>query len=511
MSRFHKDNTRIFKNTLIIYVRMLLIIIIGILCTRYVLAALGKSDYGLYSVVGGLIAMLGFLSTAMSTTTRRFINIELGKPCGDPNKIFNICMAVHAALALFILLLSETIGLYYIHHWLNVDPSRIQDAVFVFQVSVIAACINILNLPYQSLMEAFERFLQTSSIDIISNLFKLAAVIYLLKWYSGDGLRLYAVIMAAMTLISTVLCRLYCRRSWPEIIRFRPQRDKATYREVVSFNNYTAMSAAAYIARTQGSTLIVNYFFGTIVNSALSVAYQLENFSVTSVNRLTNAAAPQITKNYSGGNTERSLDLVYKISRYSALLMTVLVFCVYVELDFVLGIWLKDVPEGAAVFTRWTLASALVRSFVGGTQSLEQATGKIKWFQIWNSTMSLLCLPLAFVAYKLGAPVVTVIQLYICYAVLYRFVEFALLHRLLGFDVWKYCKEAYLRPFVVVGILVLFMAFYGLCIPDVMSAAGHMAGILLTFAVAAFSVFFVGMPPGERRAVFEIVVNRLKK
>lgn len=503
------DNTRIVRNTLIIYIRMVFIILIGILCTRYVLAALGKSDYGLYSVVGGLIAMLGFLSTAMSTTTRRFINIEMGKPDGNPNRIFNICLTVHIGLAALILVFAETIGMFYIHHWLNVAPEKLSDAIFVFQISTISACLSIVNLPYQSLMESFEKFFQTSLIDIVSNVFRLVMVIFLLG-YKGNGLRLYAVIMVAMTFMSMVLYHLYCHRHWPSIIRWNWQKGGKTYKEVISFNNYTALSAAAYIARTQGSTLIVNYFFGTIVNSALSVAYQLENFSVTSVNRLTNAAAPQITKNYSGGNTDRSLELVYKISRFSALLMTVLVSCAYVEIDFLLDLWLKEVPEGAVLFTKWTLLSALVRSFVGGTQTLEQATGKIKWFQIWNSSMSLACLPLGFLAYKLGAPVVAIIQLYISYSILYRFVEFWLLRRLIGFDVWRYFSKSYIKPLLVVLIMAFLLLFYNLFVPEEMTMAGHLLGIAITFAVVLVVSFLVGMYGSERESVKKLLFNIIK-
>lgn len=510
MSEFRKENTRIFKNTLIIYVRMVFIIVIGLLCTRYVLAALGKSDYGLYTVVGGLIAMLGFLSTAMSTTTRRFINIEMGKPDGNPNRIFNICLAVHIALAALILVFAETVGMYYIHHWLNVEPGKMQDAVFVFQISTISACLGIINLPYQSLMESFERFFQTSAIDIVSNLFRLVMVIFLLG-YEGNGLRLYAVIMVAMTFMSMVLYHLYCHRNWPGIIRWNPQKGRETYREVISFNNYTAISAAAYIARTQGSTLIVNFFFGTVVNSALSVAYQIENFSVTSMSRLTNAAAPQITQNYSGGNQQRSIDLVYKISRFSVLLMTVLVCCAYVEIDFLLGLWLKDVPEGAILFTKWTLLSALVRSFTAGTSTLEQATGKIKWFQIWNSALSIACLPIGFAAYRMGAPVVTIIQLYIGYSVVYRIVELVLLHRLIGFDVTGYLTKSYIKPLLVVLIMAAFLLLYNRIVPENIALAGHLMGIMITFVTVLVVSFFVGMYPWERDSVKRILISKLEK
>ena len=501
MSEYSRDNMRIARNTLIVYVRMVLIILIGVLCTRFVMQALGVSDYGLYGVVGGLIAILGVLNTAMNTTTRRYINFEMGRPGGDTNRIFNICMVIHIGLALLIFLLAQTIGLFYIYNWLNLDdPSKLPDAVFVFEVSTVSACIGIINLPFQGLLEAHEKFVQTAAVDIVANLLRLGAIVLLL-FYKGNALRMYSVIMAGMALFSMLAFHLLCRRQWPETIRWRFFRDWDAYREIIAFNNYTALSAGAYVARTQGSTLLVNFFFGTVVNAGLSVAYQVENFSVTGVNRLGSAAAPQVTQNYSGENRERSLDLVYKISRYSALLMTIVVFCGLVELDAVLQLWLPTVPEGALLFTRWTLISALVRSFAGGTQTLEQATGKIKWFQICNSIMSLLCLPVGFAAFKLGAPPVTIIWIYIGYTVAYRVVEFWLLHRLLDFDVMIFIRKAYLKPLVVVAAMTLWMVLYRLVIPANISIWGSLAGIAATFVAAGLLSFFAGCFPWEREAV----------
>ncbi len=504
MSEYRQENMRIARNTLIVYVRMMLVIVIGILCTRFVLQALGASDYGLYGVVGGLIALLGVLNTAMNTTTRRYINYEMGRPGGDPNRIFNICLVIHIGLAALILVLAETIGLFYIYHWLKLDdPSKLPDALFVFQVSTLSACISIINLPYQGLLEAHERFAQTAAVDIAANLLRLGAVIFLLS-YRGNALRLYALIMAGMALFSMLAFHLLCRRQWPEVIRWKFFRDRATYRDIIVFNNYTALSAGAYIARTQGSTLLVNFFFGTVVNAGLSVAYQVENFSVMGVGRLGNAAAPQVTQNYSGENRERSLDLVYKISRYSALLMTVIVFCALVELPAVLHLWLPDVPEGALLFTQWTLVSALIRSFAGGTQTLEQATGRIKWFQITNSTLSLACLPVGFVLFRLGAPAVTIIWVYIAYTVIYRVVELWLLHRLLSFEVGRFLRKAYLRPVIVVALMVVWMLLYRLVVPATLSVWGSLAGIAATFLAVGLLAFFVGCFPWEREAVMRL-------
>ncbi|MBR1872820.1 MAG: lipopolysaccharide biosynthesis protein [Bacteroidales bacterium] len=500
MATYTEDNSRIAKNTVIIYARVILIGLIGFLCTRFAMEGLGIYDYGLYGVVGGTIMMLGFLSTAMNTTTRRFINVEMGRPGGDLGRIFNICLVVHIGLAVLILLLAETIGLYYIYHWMKVDPHRLGDANIVFQISTIAACISIVNLPYQSLVEAHEKFFQSAMVDIIANIFRLAMVICLLFW-EGNRLYFYAVGMALMTFLTMAMYHFLCRRQWPEVIKWRFQRGSQTYKEIISFNNYTALSALAYIARGNGSKLIVNYFFGPMVNSAMEPAYQLENFSVTSVNRFSNAAAPQINRNYSGGNTERSLSLVYKMSRYSALLMSLVVFSALVELEFALDLWLKEVPDGALLFTRWTLVSALVRSFVGGTQTLEQATGRIKWFQIWNSVMSLLCLPLSFLAYSLGAPAPAIIQIYIGYSVTYRFVEFWLLHRLIGFDAVGYVRNAYLKPFAVVAVMVLWLLVYRAVVPAVMGPWMRLCGIALTFALCCLACYGIGLYGWERETI----------
>ena len=506
MNVYGQDNRRIAGNTMVIWVRMLTIIVIGLLCTRFVFQALGTSDTGLYSVVGGLIAMLGFLSSAMTATTRRYLNIEMGRPDGDANKVFNICRTLHVALAAVIFLLAETLGMYYVLQWLNVAPGKLPDAVFVFQVSVVTACLNIVNMPCQALMESYEKFFQTSLIDISANVFRLVCCILLLRW-PGNGLRFYALVMCCMTLGSMLLYRLYCRRHWPDIVRRKRFRDRALYREIFAFNTWSALGAGASLARTNGSGMIINFFFGTVVNGAFSVAFQLENFAWMSVNRISNTAAPQITRNYEAGDRGRSLDLVGKISRFSALLMTVLVFCGLSELDLVLGLWLKEVPPGALLYCRWTLVSALVRSFTGGTSVLEQATGRIKWFQIISSTLSLACLPAGWLLYRFGAQPVAIVHVYIAYTVIYRIVELVLLRRMIGFDVAAYLREAYLRPLAVVGAMMLYLGCYRCMMPAEASVLLRLSGIVLTFLVAGILTWSFGILPSERGTVLRYFRN----
>ena len=505
MEGFHKENARIAKNTLIVYVRTFCISVIGLVAMRLVLKALGQSDLGLFDVVAGLISMLGFLSTAMSTTTRRYINVEMGKPDGDPRKIFNILMNIHILLALFIFVLAESLGMWYIYNYLNIPPEKLHDAVFVFKISTVVACMGIINIPYQSLIEAFERFGASAAIDIVSNLVRLG-LIGLLFVIDGNRLRYYAIAMSLFTALSLLMYHGYCAMHWKHIIKRGKYRDKALYKEIFGFNNYTALSAIAYIARTQGSKLIVNHFFGTFVNGAFTPAYSLENFTVMSITRFTNTAAPQITQNYSAGDMERSIDLVCKISRFSALLMIVLVSAVIVELDFILGLWLDKVPVGTSLLCFWTMISALVRAFaMGGTQTFEQATGRIKWFQITNSVLSLACLPLGFLAYKLGAQPVAIIQIYICYTIVYRIIEFGLLKRQADFPIGRYLRKSYVRPLAVLALASAFVAVYGRVVPADASAAVHLAGIAVTVLFTGLCVFFIGMYSWERKSVCHFV------
>ena len=510
MGEYGKDNRRIAANTMVIWARMLVIIVIGLLCTRFVFQALGASDVGLYTVVGGVIAMLGFLSSAMTATTRRYINIEMGTPGGNPNKVFNICLSLHVGLALLIFVLAETLGMYYVLHWLKVAPGKLPDAIFVFQVSIVTACLNIINMPYQALMESFEKFLQTSLIDIASNVLRLVLCIVLLH-YSGNGLRFYALLMCAMTFFSMALYHGYCWKKWPEIIKHRRYKDRPLYKEVMAFNAWSALGAGSSLARTHGSSLLINFFFGTIVNGAFSVAFQLENFAYMAVLRISNTAAPQITQNYGGGRSERSLDLVGKISRFSALLMTVIVFCGLVELGFVLDLWLKEVPPGALLYCSWTLVSALVRSFTGGTPVLEQATGKIKWFQLIGSTLSLLCLPIGWIFYRLGAEPVVIIYVYIGYTLVYRVIELWLLRRMIGFDVWTYLRKAYLRPLGVVLVMAAWLVLYRRFMPAEAGALLRLCGIALTFVVASAAVWGLGMFSWERQSVMSAIREKLGK
>ena len=225
------NNKLIYKNTLIIYARMIFVTFVGLFSSRFVLKALGASDYGLYNVVGGLIALFNVLGTAMSTTSRRYINVEMGKVDGNLNRVFNICLLLHIGFATLILVIAETLGIWYVNSVLNVAEGKLGDAMFVFQVSTIVACIGLVNIPYMSLIEANERFDITALIDTATTAIRFSLIVVLL-FYKGNALRFYAFLMCVMSLLSFTLYHLVCLHKWPVVIKHRLYRKSTLYKEI---------------------------------------------------------------------------------------------------------------------------------------------------------------------------------------------------------------------------------------------------------------------------------------
>lgn len=435
------NNKRIAINTIIIYIRMIITTVIGVYTTRVVLNSLGVSDFGLYNVVGGVIVMLNVVSVAMNTTTIRYLNREQGELNGNLNKIFNLCLDLHILGAILLLLIAETGGILYINYLLNVPTTKIPDAMFVFQVSTITALIGVINIPYQSLLQSFERFDQVAYVDILTAILKLIFVFFLRSW-DGNPLRFYAVGMAAITLVSLIVYTILCYKQWFDIVKVRLYRDGKKLKEIFAFNNYVAIGAISYMGRNQGSTLIVNYFFNTAVNGAMSIAYQVENYLIMFVTNIGKAASPQIFQSYST-DIKQSIKLAAQVTKYSSALMILVVFPVFVSIDWLLGIWLGNVPDGAVLFCKWTLVSALLRSFSEGLSTLVQANGKIKYFQIIGGGLELLCLPIAILLFLFGAPSQTMIIVYAIFTFMYLGVRLYMMKIILKMDVYPFVKSVY--------------------------------------------------------------------
>ena len=498
MSETLSNNQRIAKNTLVVYTNLFLNLVIGLVSSRLVLQALGVSDYGLYSVVGGVVVLFAFVADALAGTTTRFINFESGKADGDVNRVFNVCRVLHIGMAVLLFLLLEVGGVYYIHHFLNIDPGKEGDALFVFHVTAAVWCIGVINVPYSSLFNAHERFLFQAIITLSVKLAMLGFLFWLLH-FEGNRIRAYALIMSGTMMLQYLAFRLFGYHFWPKIAKWRYIKGWHYYKEALTFSGFNLMSGLSLMARGQGSALMLNYFFGTVVNGAYAIAQTLQSFLYSFSNNIGAAANPQITQSYSHGDEERVYYLISRTGKYAMFLLLLAFFPLWGEMGFVLRLWLGNVPEHTLTFSRLTLLMAFVSVTDGGIWTLVNASGKLAKFRTVYSILTLSCVPLGLVLLNAGAPAYLLLVLFLVADVLWRFIQLGMAHRILHFPVGRFCRDTY---FPVVGVCVLMaLCLYLTSLVSFDSDIWHVARFFLLLLLTAGLEFSVGLKENERKKV----------
>lgn len=399
------DNKTIAINTIVLTIKMVINIVCSFIVSRLILKALGADNYGLYNVVGGIVGMLALISTSMVTTTYRYIAVERGKgESGNPQKVYSTLMFIHVALAILLLIVGEPLGAYYIFNFLNVTNATLGDAHFVFIFSLIASFFTVIAVPSNGLLIAEEKFVPISIIEVIRMLLNVAMAFSLLYCF-GNRLRMYAVLMAVLTIANRVAFQLYCKVKYPEVVKFKFNKNKQDYKEIFSFTGWTLLGASAVIGRTQGVAMVINLFFRNSINAAFGVATQLGHATGLFTNTLRQSVTPQIMKNQDN-NPERSLVLVYAISRYTYLIMLVMAVPLVLSMDYVLEIWLgkEHIPSMTSVFAILLIFNGLITNLGSGFEASIQATGKIRKMQIGYTIINLSIIPIVYILYKIGLP-----------------------------------------------------------------------------------------------------------
>lgn len=450
-------NKVILKNSIVLYIRLAIVSVIGLFVSRYTLNALGVSDYGLYSVVASIVFLMAFLNNIMVTTTYRFIAYEEGAGDKDSvNRVFNISLVIHILIAFSVLLIAETFGVFYINNYLTVDPQKLNEALFVFRVSIYTTIISILGVPYQGLLVAKEKFIISSFIEITRSLLQLGAV-FLVLYYSGSKLKLYSLLIGITSMVPPVLFFLYTRYKYNAIVRWSFQKNRSIYKEMAFFSGWTMLGAAAVASELQFSILLINMFFGTIVNAGFAVAVSVNSIVRTFSQSLNQSVIPQITKSYSAGDTKRTMDLVVFTSKYSFFLILFPSIPILLETDVILKLWLNNVPLGTSLFVKFFILNAIISSIYAGIPAIIQATGKIKYFQIILSSLSLIGIPISYLLFKNGYPPYTLSMVYLIISVINFIVLQFLLKWILDFNINEMFKRVYLKMGIMgISILPLF-------------------------------------------------------
>ena len=393
------NNKRIAKNTLMLYIRMLMIMVVNLYTSRVILQALGVEDFGLYNVVGGVVVLFTFINNAMVTSTQRFLNFEIGKnDYEEARNVFSTSLNIHFIIAVIFLVLAETIGLWFLNTYLQIPDGREIAANWVYQFSILVSILNIIRSPYNAAIIAHEHMSFYAYVSIIEVVLKLA-IVYMVYLFA-DRLIAYAFLMMIVTLIILGAYYIFCKKKY-SICKYKFEYNKKRYLELASFSGWSLFGSMANMGASQGVNIILNMFFGVTVNAAMGIANQVNAAVYQFVSSFQTAFNPQIIKSYAAGDRTYFISLIMNTSRYSFLLLFLLALPIYICCPEILSIWLGTVPEYAVEFCRLMLVFSLIDAVQGPLWVSAQATGKIRNYQIIMSTLILLNLPVSYLLLRL--------------------------------------------------------------------------------------------------------------
>ncbi len=503
------NNKRIAKNTLLLYIRMLLTIVVGLYTSRVVLNTLGVSDYGIYNVVGGIVAMLAFLNSALTAASQRFISFELGR--GDKQKlktIFCTSVTIHAILAIIIFIIAETIGLWFVNTHLNIEPTRMTAANWVYQCSILTFMLTIVSVPYNSCIVAHEHMNAFAYVSILEAILKLL-IVYLLLVINYDKLIIYGILVLCVAFIIRLIYGLYCKRHFEECT-YHFTFDKTLFKEMFSFAGWSVVGNLGFSFKDQVANVILNIFFGTVVNAARGIALQVNGIISNFSNNFIMALNPQITKQYAAGDIGNSMKLVYAGCRYSFFLLALIAIPVMINLDYVLKLWLGNVPEYTSEFLQLALCAALINSMASPLVTALQATGNIKGFQISICIVMLLELPMAYLILYFGGKPYMAMYPTIFVVFVGLFVRFIILRKLVPSYKLRYFALAIVGRNIIIGTIcyIVAKAIHSLFNTNFLSL---IMTTLISCVVTSVIIYLFGISHNERISINRKLIRLCRK
>ena len=508
MSDVSGNNKRIAKNTLLLYMRTIFLLFISLYTGRVILNALGVEDYGIYNVVGGVVAMFSIVSSALSSSISRFITFELGKGNKERlNLVFITSVNIQIVISLIILLLGEIIGVWFVNNHMNLPEGRLGAANWVLHCSLLMFCINLISVPYNACIIAHERMTVFAYVSILEAVLKLA-VCFLIQATPFDRLIFYAVLLVIVAVIIRLVYGIYCGRNFQEC-RYRFTADISLFKEMGSFGGWSFLTNTAYLFNTQGVNILINLFFGVSFNTARGIATQVDAAIMQFVNNFTTAVNPQITKNYAAGNKGDMFKLICRGSKFSYFLLLLFALPVMFETHYILQLWLKMVPDYTVIFLRLTLIGAMVNMLGNTGITACMATGDIRRYVIWITSIGCLVFPFTWVAFELGMPVESAYIVFIFVYIGVDSVRLYIMKGLLGFPVMMFIKEVIWKITIVTGVAFLpplwpyllmqesFLRLLTICCVCTLSSCG--------------TIYFLGLSQNERVFVKKTISKIIDK
>lgn len=495
MSEIATNNKRIARNTLLLYGRMSLIMAVSLFTSRIVLNTLGVVDYGIYNVVGSVVTMFAFLNGALITSTQRYLTFDLGK--GDYEhlkKIFTTSIYVHGIISLLIVILSETIGLWFFYNKMVIPEERMTAAMWVYQLSILTMVIQVMSTPYNSIIIAHERMGVFAVISILETVLKLLIVYVLLVW-TGDKLIVYSILVAAVQLLVRIIYTKYCKKHFEESVLIK-RTERSLLVEMFKFAGWNIWGNLAAALFGTGLNLLLNVFFGPIVNAARGIAVQVESAVAQFSTNFLMAVNPQITKLYAQNNLEEMHRLLFRSSKFACFLLLLFTIPLVIETEAILTIWLKNVPEYTVPFVRILLCIVIIDAMARPLMTAAAATGDVKKYQSVIGGILLSIVPIAYVVLKLGGDPTSVYIVHLAICILAFFTRLLIIRPMIKLSIRNF-TSAVILPCLMVAIGSFILSRL---VKEFLPAS--LIGVLLVCFISAVIVallaYLIGLTKGER-------------
>lgn len=500
------NTKRIAKNTVFLYFRSIVVMLIGIYTSRVVLQTLGVDDYGVYNVIGGFVAMFSLLSASLVNASQRFISFEMGKEKPQMSRLFCGTVSIHLLLALVVLVVFETLGIWFLNTQLNIAEDRMYAANWVFQCSVLTFCINLISVPYNASIIAHERMGVFAYISIYEATAKLG-IVFLLSVIGFDKLIVYAILMLLIAISLRLVYGIYCSQHFEEC-KFHFVIDKPLFKEMLGFTGWNFIGSAAGILTSQGINILINLFFGVALNAARGLAEQVNHAINTFVTNFMTAMNPQITKSYAAGDFDYMNKLMARGAKYATLLYWFIALTFFIETEPILNIWLVEVPPFTPVFLRLTIIFSIFQSLSNTLYIGMLATGEIKKYQIVMGSIFIGSVVLCYILFKFGVGPEYGYYSTILAALIALFVRLKLLKDMIPtFSAKLFLKETVARSFIIIVLSTITVVLFKNLLPLTNKYLELVISLLLSMSSVTLFGFLFALDKTERIVIY----NQIKK
>jgi O-antigen/teichoic acid export membrane protein len=507
MNQISSDNKKIAKNTLFLYARMILVTLVTLYTSRVILKALGVEDFGIFTIVGGIVSVLGFIQSVMASAVSRFFMIELGKKnYVKLNEYFRLSIIFYSVMAIVIFILAETIGLWFLNNKILIPEDRIVAAQWVYQFSLFSFITNILTVPYNSIIIARERMNVYAFIGLAEVIMKLI-IAFLLFTVLYDKLKVYSILYFATIVLVFLINYLYCRLFYQES-KYSWFWSKAMFHEMMGYSVWSLFGSLSAVARNQGINILLGMFYSPAINAARAIAYQINEGINQFSNNFFTAVRPQIIKKYASGDSSDMMNLVFRSSRFSFYLLFILALPILIETQYILNAWLDNPPLNAVLFTRIVVLTSVIDSLGYPLMTAINATGNIKNYQIVTGGLLLLTLPISFVVLKMGYPPESTMYVALIISAAAQASRIIFMKILQNISVLKYVRE------VLYYVLIVFFlsSIFPLVAHAIMiNSNERFFFVMILSIVNSFLVIYTfGIRRNERTTINEIVFKKFK-